>query len=277
MQNYLKEALKIQTELGVDASFEFNTNYAFEEKNNIQNVVEKNIAKPAEKKEEETAKPSENAMKKEIRKLPEEPQIEIKKVDLSDVKTFDELVNKIKDFDGCQIKKYSTNTVVFDGNKDAKIMLIGEAPGENEDKEGIPFCGQSGQLLRKAIGFIGLDTKNSLITNTLYWRPPENRKPTPQELEICRPFLEKMISIVKPKIIILSGGTAINHVLKAKGSTTSFVGKLHNVPLIDGIDYKLQAFALYHPSYLLRSPSSKKPFWEHLLLLKQELKNLQLI
>ena len=186
---------------------------------------------------------------------------------LENISTFEELCEEIKNFNGCDLKRHCTNSVIFDGNKNAKIMLIGEAPGETEDLEGKPFCGKSGQLLRKALSFIGLTTDNLLISNVVFWRPPMNRVPNQDEIEICFPFIKKMIEIVKPKIVILCGSTSTNTILGVKQPITKIAGISKEIDKI--FDCKFIAFPIYHPSYLLRNPSVKKEFWKHLLKLRK--------
>ena len=203
-------------------------------------------------------------------------------INLNNIDTFDNLVEEIRSFNGCNLRFGAKNSVIFDGNKEAKIMLIGEAPGENEDEKGIPFCGQSGQLLRKALGFIHLNTENMLITNTVYWRPPMNRKPDGKELSICFPFVKKMIEIIRPNVVILCGSTAIRLFLKSDDKMEKMTGKAKKIGVKNNnyfvlnseeeinnmnCDYSFLTFSIYHPSYLLRNPSMKKTFWRHLLLL----------
>ncbi len=189
---------------------------------------------------------------------------------LNNINSFDELVEKIRNFNNCDLKRYATNTVIFDGNKNSKIMLIGEAPGESEDLEGRPFCGQSGKLLRKALSYIQLDNSNLIITNTVFWRPPLNRKPYEDEIAVCLPFVKKMIDIVKPEIIILCGSTAIEAILKSKKRMSEVTGKIIDTKINE---LNIKIFPIYHPSYLLRSPSIKKVFWEHLVFLKKMISN----
>lgn len=183
--------------------------------------------------------------------------------------TREELQAAITSFKGLAICKTATNTVFSDGNPQAEIMFIGEAPGENEDKQGIPFCGQSGQLMDKACAAIGLTReKNWYISNTVFWRPPGNRKPTREEIDICKPFVERHIALIKPKIIVLVGGTATSALMDtAKGITRlrGTYGEYKNPYLSETIPMT----ALFHPSYLLRSPGKKKDFWFDLLKLRE--------
>lgn len=280
MNNFLKQTLIFQNIFGINESFDFITGRDFFApiQENIASVLNNTIStpqnthtaeeqlslhKPISPDGEFTVEPSTTA------------DTGILDVDLSQVYTFDELVAKIKLFNGCNLKRHATNDVIFDGNKNAKIMLIGEAPGENEDLEGKPFCGQSGKLLRKALSCINLTTENMLITNTVYWRPPDNRKPYQDEISTCLPFLKKMINLVKPQIVILCGATAIETILGTKQKMSEITGKiqsiqinLNNQPETAIETTELKCFPIYHPSYLLRVPSMKKTFWKHLLILK---------
>ena len=174
--------------------------------------------------------------------------------------SIEELEAVIRQFDGLEIKKGTINTVFADGNPKSDIMLIGEAPGANEDKYGIPFCGQSGKLLDNILLAINIDRSKCYITNTIFWRPPANRRPTSEEIKICKPFVEKHVALVNPKIIILVGSTAVESLLDLKTPMTllrkqSF--KYKNQYLTKPID----TFVIFHPSYLLRQPLQKKTMW----------------
>jgi len=182
--------------------------------------------------------------------------------------TLEELKKAITDFDGLAIKKTATNTVFSDGDPQAEIMFIGEAPGENEDLQGIPFCGASGKLMDEILKWAGFErSKNIYISNTLFWRPPGNRRPTPEELAICRPFVERHIALINPKLLVLVGGTATLALLSTKTGITKLRGKFHeykNPYLSDSIP----TVAVFHPSFLLRQPSQKKTFWFDILAIK---------
>lgn len=185
--------------------------------------------------------------------------------------TVAELKQAVEQFDGCPLKKLATKTVFADGNPQARVMCIGEAPGADEDREGIPFCGVSGQLLDKMLGAIGLTrSENVYISNTIFWRPPGNRNPTPDEVEICRPFVEKHIALVKPAVLVLVGGIAAKSLLGETAGITRLRGKKHKYhnPLLDA---PIDAYALFHPSYLLRQPAHKAMAWKDLLTIKQQL------
>lgn len=183
--------------------------------------------------------------------------------------TLEDLRAAVQAFEGCALKKLATHTVFADGNPQSDLMLIGEAPGADEDREGIPFCGVSGQLLDRMFAAIGRSRHgengaNFYITNTIFWRPPGNRNPTAEELAICRPFVEKHIALVKPKHLILVGGIAAHSLLEVTTGITRLRGQKHqyqNGYMPDPVP----ASALFHPSYLLRQPSHKALAWQDLL------------
>ncbi len=184
-------------------------------------------------------------------------------------KTIGELEEAVRKFDGCALKKTATKTVFSDGNPAAKVMLIGEAPGAQEDVQGIPFCGASGQLLDKMLMSIGLTrAENVYISNTIFWRPPGNRQPNEVEVNTCLPFVEKHIALVAPKLLILSGGTATNVLLRKDLSISRLRGKFYEYsnPYIPS---PIKTALIYHPSYLLRQPLYKKQAWQDLLMIKQ--------
>ncbi|PIR31568.1 MAG: DNA glycosylase [Alphaproteobacteria bacterium CG11_big_fil_rev_8_21_14_0_20_44_7] len=186
----------------------------------------------------------------------------------------DELRKAVEGFDGCSLKKTANKTVFCDGNPETKVMLIGEAPGADEDRQGIPFCGMSGQLLDKVLKSIGLDRESGFyITNTIFWRPPGNRKPTPEELAICKPFLEKHIALVAPKILLLVGATAVQAILQDNSSMSKLRSKQFKYKN-DYMDADTEVMVTYHPSYLMRSPLNKRLAWEDMLLFEERIKNL---
>ncbi len=190
----------------------------------------------------------------------------------ADANTLDELVDAIESFEGCSIRKTASNTVIYDGIPYSDIMLIGEAPGAEEDRQGIPFCGPSGRLLDNMLAWISLSRKeNFLITNTLYWRPPGNRAPTTEELMICEPFVQKMIALNKPKLILLIGGTAAKSVLKETRGITRLRREKFTYTH-PSLDDDIPIRVLFHPSYLLRQPLQKKLAWEDLLSIKAQIK-----
>lgn len=177
--------------------------------------------------------------------------------------TLAQLEQAVRAFEGCAIKRTATNTVFADGNPEAKLMLIGEAPGAHEDARGIPFCGPSGELLDKMLAAIGYDRTKAYITNTIFWRPPGNRQPNTEELALCRPFVEKHIALTDPRLLVLVGGTAAKAILATEQGITRLRGKSYVYKSnINQKEYKVAI--IYHPSYLLRQPAQKRATWQDL-------------
>ncbi len=185
-------------------------------------------------------------------------------------KNLDELRKAIENFDGCGLKKMATNTVFCDGNADSKIMVIGEAPGNHEDLQGIPFCGDSGKLLDEMFKSISLDRTKFYITNVIFWRPPGNRRPTDEELAICRPFVERHIQLVDPKLIVLVGSTSMAAILDIHDPVTGVRGKVIDFAP-NFMKRKIKTFVIFHPSYLMRQSSKKKIAWGDMLRIEKEL------
>ncbi len=187
---------------------------------------------------------------------------------LEATKTLAELEALVCQFEGCALKKTAKNTCFARGSDEAKIMLIGEAPGRDEDLQGRPFVGRAGQLLDRMLAAIGLHETSVYITNTIYWRPPGNRTPTAQEIEACAPFLTRQIELLSPKVLVLLGGAAAKSVLDVKEGIMRMRGKwkLYNAENRD-----IPTLATLHPAYLLRSPEAKRYAWRDLLMLKARL------
>jgi DNA polymerase len=186
--------------------------------------------------------------------------------------TITELEAAVRAFDGCAIKKTASKTVFSDGNPKARVMIIGEAPGAQEDIQGIPFCGPSGMLLDRMLAAIGLDRTTTYISNTIFWRPPGNRQPSPEEISICLPFVEKHIALVNPALLILSGGTATTALLREDASISRLRGRVYQYNN-SYLTAPLPTVLMYHPSYLLRSPAQKRLAWDDLIMIKQLLIN----
>lgn len=180
----------------------------------------------------------------------------------------------LANFEGSSLKKTAINMVFSDGNPDAKVMVVGEAPGADEDRQGKPFVGQSGQLLRRILSFIGLTIDHVYITNVLPYRPPGNRQPTPQEIQMFLPFLQKHIALIKPKCLLLVGGTACKALLEGQDGITKIRGTWIDL-VVPGLDHPVKAMATYHPAYLLRSPLRKKDVWKDMLMVKKFLRTIQ--
>ena len=183
---------------------------------------------------------------------------------VSQIDNLSDLENEVRKFDSCRLKKMATNTVFSDGDQSSQIMIIGEAPGNHEDLQGIPFCGDSGKLLNEMFAAINKPRENLYITNTLFWRPPGNRRPTDDELAMCRPFVEKHIQLISPKLIVLMGATAMNSLLQINDPISKVRGKFleyNNSYLKEPI----KTMTLFHPSYLMRQPAKKRLAWKDLM------------
>ena len=171
------------------------------------------------------------------------------------------LRNLLENFDGCALKSTATRLVFADGNPKARIMFVGEAPGREEDIEGLPFVGRSGKLLDRMIAAIGLDRSKAYIANVIPWRPPGNRTPTPQETQICLPFIQRQIELVDPDILVTLGNPSTQTLLGTREGIMKSRGRW--------LDYDtgtrtIRAMATFHPAYLLRSPSYKRMAWQDL-------------
>tara|TARA_S200000501_G_scaffold272118_1_gene255870 strand:+ start:414 stop:1139 length:726 start_codon:yes stop_codon:yes gene_type:complete len=179
-----------------------------------------------------------------------------------------ELKNKIKSIKNCELKKSATNLVFSDGNPNAKIMIIGEGPGANEDKEGKPFVGRAGKLLDKMLESINLNRKNVYISNVVNYRPPQNRKPTDVEIRRYLPFLQKHIEIINPRILILLGSTALNAIIGNEIVISKARGKWVNKKIGNT---ETNVIASFHPAFLMRQPDQKKYAWEDLKMIRKKI------
>lgn len=186
----------------------------------------------------------------------------------ADAKTLDELRAAVENFQGCALKATAMRTVFADGNPQARVMFVGEGPGAEEDREGLPFVGRSGKLLDRMIAAIGLDRTSAYIANIIPWRPPGNRTPTPQESAICLPFIKRQIELADPDILVCLGGPSATTLLELKEGITRARGRWFEY---DTGKRKIKAIALFHPAYLLRSPAHKKLAWQDLLSIKKAL------
>jgi DNA polymerase len=171
-------------------------------------------------------------------------------------------------FDGCPLKKTAKHLCFARGNPQARLMCIGEAPGRDEDLEGAPFVGRAGQLLDKMLAAIGMGRDEAYITNVVYWRPPGNRTPTPQEVQACQPFLQRQIELVEPEILLLLGGAAAKQVLDTEQGIMKLRGKWKTYELGGR---SIRTMATLHPAFLLRNPVSKRMAWRDLLMVKAAL------
>ncbi len=197
-------------------------------------------------------------------------RVENAKTAASGAANLDALRTAMSNFDAGEISDHARQAVFSRGNPDADIMIIGEAPGRDEDIQGKPFVGKSGQFLDKIFASIGLNEDNFYITNVINWRPPGNRNPTAEEIEICRPFLQKHIALIEPKIIVLVGGisftalTGGSGIMKNRGQWTGLTIDEKDIP----------ALPVYHPAFLLRRPELKKDMWHDMLSLRAKIAEL---
>ena len=171
-------------------------------------------------------------------------------------------------FDGVSLRKTATNLVFADGNPAADVMLVGEAPGADEDRLGLPFVGVSGQLLDRMMAAIGLDRTTFYITNACFWRPPGNRKPTDLELAAQKPFVERHIELVAPKVLVLVGAAAAQGLLGTTEGITRLRGRWFEYRLGEN-GQTIPALPIFHPAYLLRQPAQKRETWRDLLKLNE--------
>jgi len=189
--------------------------------------------------------------------------------DLNGAGSLAELGALLGSFEGCGLRTTAKNLCFYRGAERARLMIIGEAPGREEDLEGKPFVGRAGMLLDKMLAAIGMAEADVHITNIVYWRPPGNRTPTPQEALACRPFLERQMALVAPKVVLALGGAAAKHLFDVADGIMRIRGKWREVE-IGG--HRVQAMATLHPAYLLRTPAAKGMAWRDLLAVKAALK-----
>ena len=192
--------------------------------------------------------------------------------ELSEINTLKDLKSFIENYDECELSHTARSTVFCDGNVDAEVMLIGEAPGNQEDIEGKPFVGKSGQLLDKILETININRTNCYISNIIPWRPPGNRNPTAEEISMCLPFIKKHIELVNPKILLLVGSISSKSILNKNLGITKLRGEWHIYK--DG-DIEIPALPIFHPAYLLRRPNNKSYVMRDILLFKRKIQDMK--
>lgn len=188
-----------------------------------------------------------------------------------------DLQTELEQFTGCPLRETATRLVFSDGNPQAKIMLLGEAPGADEDRQGKPFVGASGQLLDRMLEWIGLDRSQVFISNVIYWRPPGNRSPTEAELAACWPFCARTISLIQPALLLLVGGIAAKTVLRTQEGITRLRGRWQSFQPEDATQPPIPTLPIYHPAYLLRQPQAKRQVWNDLIQVKKRLQESNLL
>ena len=182
--------------------------------------------------------------------------------------TLEELRKILQGFEGCELKRHAKQLVFADGNPQARLMFVGEAPGRDEDLEGLPFVGRSGKLLDLMIKAIGLDRTSVYISNVIPWRPPGNRTPTPQETQICVPFIRRHIELVDPDVLVCLGNPSSQTLL---GFTEGISKTRGRWLAYDTGTREIRAVATLHPAYLLRSPLYKRLAWRDFLAIRKAL------
>jgi uracil-DNA glycosylase len=186
-------------------------------------------------------------------------------------RSLDELRESLEKFDGCGLKATATQLVFSDGAPDARIMLVGEAPGGDEDRLGRPFVGRAGQLLDRMLAAIDLDRSKVYIANVVPWRPPGNRTPTPQETTICLPFMRRQIELVAPRLLVCLGGSAAQTLLGLNDGITRTRGQWFDYAMGDSV---IKALPMLHPAYLLRQPAQKRAAWRDLRTLARAVREI---
>lgn len=183
-------------------------------------------------------------------------------------KTLEDLRTALEAFEGCNLRLTATQLVFADGNPAGRVMLIGEGPGRDEDLQGLPFVGRSGQLLDRMLAAIGLNRTSVYIANIVPWRPPGNRRPTPQETAVCRPFVERQIELADPDILMLLGGAAASELLSTRDGILKLRGRWREY---DTGRRKIRVMPTLHPAYLLRQPLHKRLAWRDFLAVAEAL------
>jgi DNA polymerase len=194
---------------------------------------------------------------------PAEPVYTVRSIENPAFSSIEELKQAILSLD-CSLRKTAKNTVFSDGYPEADIMIIGEAPGKEEDEQGKPFVGQSGKLLDSMLQAIDIKRSDVYISNIIFWRPPGNRTPSAEEISLCLPYVKAHITLANPKILLLLGGVAVKAILNSNGSITSLRGKINKL-------YNIDTIATFHPAYLLRSPAQKATAFRDFIQLKAHL------
>jgi DNA polymerase len=184
--------------------------------------------------------------------------------------TIGELLERLRGFEGCALKFTATNTVFADGDPASDLMLIGEAPGVDEDRQGLPFVGASGQLLNRMLSALGRERDTVYITNTLFWRPPGNRSPTDAETAACLPFVQRHIELAKPKVLVFLGGNSAKTMLSRKEGIMRLRGKWFDYSS-DGLNAPIPAMPTFHPAFLLLQSAQKREAWRDFLAIQEKL------
>lgn len=185
--------------------------------------------------------------------------------------SIDDLRTRLEGFEGCALKFTATNTVFADGDPASDLMLIGEAPGVDEDRQGLPFVGASGQLLNRMLAALGRPRDTVYISNVLFWRPPGNRSPTTAETAACLPFVKRHIELAQPKVLVFLGGSSAKTMLDRKEGIMRLRGKWFDY-MSDGLAKPIPAMPTFHPAFLLRQSAQKREAWRDFLAIAEKLR-----
>ena len=261
----VQQLLAFYLEAGVDCALTDEAVNRLAEPDSVPAVIARETASSRPAREIPTATPS--VSRSEIVLAPEAAMASAREAART-APTLEALRALLENFEGCALKQTATRLVFSDGNPQARIMFVGEAPGRDEDIEGLPFVGRSGKLLDRMIAAIGLDRSKAYVANVIPWRPPGNRTPTPQETQICLPFIQRQIELVNPDVLVTLGNPSTQILMSTRDGIMKTRGKW--------FDYNtgtrtIRAIATFHPAYLLRSPSYKRMSWQDLRAIALEL------
>jgi len=265
----VQEILEWYVEAGVDILLEDTAINRFEETKTLADQPKRKTPTPDEiLARREQAKPRPTPNTPQPATMPDGQAVETARELASKCDTLEALKDAMASFDGCNLRRTAKSMVFADGNPEARIMFIGEAPGRDEDIQGIPFVGRAGQMLDKMLTAIDITRESAYISNVIPWRPPGNRTPTPQETEICRPFIERHIELAKPELIVMLGGSSAKTLMKTTDGIMKLRGKWTELSTDKS---KTPALPTLHPAYLLRQPAHKRLAWQDFLQVKMKL------
>ncbi|MBA1158298.1 uracil-DNA glycosylase [Microvirga mediterraneensis] len=264
----LQALLDFHVEAGADLALDETPHNRFVEPKTERAPAKATAQASASKASPASSAPSPRALPKAAASAPEEVAI-MAREQARHAQSLEELEAILAGFDGCALKFSAKNLAFADGNPEGRVMLVGEAPGADEDRIGKPFMGRSGQLLDRMLATIGLDRTQVYVANIVPWRPPGNRTPTPQEIAICKPFIARQIELASPEIVLCLGGPAAQNLLGLKDGILRTRGRWYTYKTEDGREMK--ALPTLHPAYLLRQPLQKRLGWRDFQALRRAL------
>ncbi|HEY8382950.1 MAG TPA: uracil-DNA glycosylase [Microvirga sp.] len=260
----LQALLDFHVEAGVDLALDETPHDRFKE----PKAAPRRAPEPEAKRPAAAAPAPSRALPREAAGTPEDAA-SLAREQARHARSLEELEEILKGFDGCTLKFSAKNLAFHDGNPEGRVMLVGEAPGADEDRIGKPFMGRSGQLLDRMLATIGLDRSQVYIANVVPWRPPGNRTPTPQEIAICKPFIERQIELAQPDVLVCLGGPAAQTLLNVKEGILRTRGRWFDYRCESG--RTIRALPTLHPAYLLRQPLQKRLGWRDFTALRRAL------